>query len=165
MRGPSLPAYSRILVALDGSLPAEAALPHAAALARSLGATLTLMRVVPGVDELAGEAAQPEPSQAGLSQDVIEVQEQGEERGEAQQYLQRAVAELAAEGVPAAAAVRTGRPADAILEEARASRSDLIVITAFGRTAELSWPTHALFGGVADEVLRASELPVLVVHP
>jgi hypothetical protein len=46
-RGGPAPTYGRILVALDGSALAECSLPHAAMLARHLGAAVTLLRVVP----------------------------------------------------------------------------------------------------------------------
>src|SRR5947199_8374402 len=51
--------FKTILVALDGTLVSEGALPYAQALAGRLGAELVLMRAVPGPGFLANPAALP----------------------------------------------------------------------------------------------------------
>ena len=55
--------------------------------------------------------------------------------------------------------VQTGAAADAILAAARTVGADMIVISSHGRTGV----GRAVFGSVAEAVLRATPIPVLVV--
>jgi nucleotide-binding universal stress UspA family protein len=57
--------------------------------------------------------------------------------------------------------VRTGRPAATIVEFARESGSDLIVIGAHGRTGA----ARVIMGSVAEHVVRTAPCPVPVVTP
>jgi nucleotide-binding universal stress UspA family protein len=52
-------------------------------------------------------------------------------------------------------------PVAAIIECAVKERPDVIVMATHGRTGL----THVVFGGVAEEVVRAGVAPVLLVHP
>lgn len=123
--------FRHILAPLDGSPPAEQILPHAAAIAGLEGAALTALQV------------------AGAH-----------ERGEAEQYLQRAVAGLAL--ARAGTAVRAAeQPASGILEAAAELGADLVAMTTHGRNPE----TRSPLGSVADRVLRGATLPLLVLRP
>jgi nucleotide-binding universal stress UspA family protein len=63
--------------------------------------------------------------------------------------------------VPATTAVVGGLVVDGILERARDHKADLIVITTHGRG-----PVSRFFlGSVADELIRRTQVPVLVVRP
>jgi nucleotide-binding universal stress UspA family protein len=53
-----------------------------------------------------------------------------------------------------------GRVADAIVEEARRSRCDLIVIGTHGRRGV----SRAMLGSDAENVVRSSPVPVLLVR-
>jgi nucleotide-binding universal stress UspA family protein len=62
-------------------------------------------------------------------------------------------------GVPGQDLIRTGRPADAILEVALMFNIDLIVMSTHARTGIVRW----FLGSVSAAVLRRSQLPVLFV--
>jgi nucleotide-binding universal stress UspA family protein len=157
--------YSKILVALDGSRPAEAALAHAVNLARRFDSRLLLLRVVPTVDELIRDDPAPEPGRAETSADVIAMNRQEDDEREAAAYLDKTAASLKAEGIEVQTAWKKGPSAPTILEEAAALQDGLVVLTAYGRSASLSAPKQGVFGGVADRVLRESKVPVLVIRP
>jgi nucleotide-binding universal stress UspA family protein len=63
------------------------------------------------------------------------------------------------EGVPVKTAFLEGRPFVEIIRYARENQVDLIVISTHGRTGL----KHALFGSVAEKVVRKAPCPVLVV--
>lgn len=142
---------SRILVPLDGSGLAEAAVHEAAVLAKALGADVILLRVVEAPDELIQE---------GLK--TIALDEQWAIRkAHALKYLNgvRARPELAE--VTVEPAVEMGRAAETILDFCRTRSIDRIVMTTHGRTGLTRW----VFGSVADKVLRAAETTVVLVRP
>ncbi|MBI4506345.1 MAG: universal stress protein [Chloroflexi bacterium] len=141
-----------LLVPLDGSRFAEAALPHAIALARALGGRIVLVRVhVPprAVPELALVAP-------GVDE---EADQQG--RLAAETYLAEVVERLRRERLRPQAVLQTGPAAEGILEGARAARAGVIVMATHGRTGL----ERLLFGSVATEVLHRSVLPLLLVRP
>ena len=62
---------------------------------------------------------------------------------------------------PVASSLALGPEADGILEQAKGRRADLIVMTTHGRG-----PASRFFlGSVADEVMRRSPVPVLLLRP
>jgi nucleotide-binding universal stress UspA family protein len=63
------------------------------------------------------------------------------------------------EGAPVRTAFLEGRPFVEIIRYARENQIDLIVISTHGRTGL----KHALFGSVAEKVVRKAPCPVLVV--
>jgi nucleotide-binding universal stress UspA family protein len=63
-------------------------------------------------------------------------------------------------GVPGQDLIRTGAPADAILDVALMFNIDLIVMSTHARTGVARW----FLGSVSDAVLRSSQLPVLLVR-
>ncbi len=138
----ALPQLRRILVPLDGSPLAEAALPGILALAKRHGAELVLLRV-------AHAPALPGPSLVDAQVSVVQ---------EAEAYLAEVLRRLAAEGVPASSAVRYGGTPEEILDDIRVRRPDLVAMSTHGRTGL----THLLLGSVAEQVLRASPVPVLL---
>jgi nucleotide-binding universal stress UspA family protein len=81
-------------------------------------------------------------------------------RIEAAHELEAEAARLAAAGVAAQVSVHAGSPAEAILSEARARNVDLIAMTTHGRTGI----RRVLFGSVAEDVLRLSPVPVLLLR-
>ena len=62
--------------------------------------------------------------------------------------------------VPGEVKVLSGSPAPTILEHAEASNAELLVVGTHGRTGL----RRLLLGSVAERVLRAAHLPVLVVR-
>jgi nucleotide-binding universal stress UspA family protein len=134
-----------IVVPLDGSAVAEAALRPAVDLARQAGVTLILLR--------AAEA------HAGPMGDIIEAQV--DVMREAEEYLAAARARVLAAG---AARVEVsawyGPPAEAIVEAARHRHADLIVMASHGR----SGIARLVLGSVAESVLRATAVPILLIR-
>jgi nucleotide-binding universal stress UspA family protein len=143
--------FRRILVTLDGSSFAEAALPAAVELARQSGGKLRLLTVQdPGwayinelgwtfVDESAGDAA----------------------RKAATRYMEETRARLEAQGATVSIAVRNGFTADEILHEADEFDADVIVMATHGRR-----PLRRFWlGSVASECARRASRPTLLIHP
>ena len=75
-------------------------------------------------------------------------------------YLDRVVERLQAQGIHVSAAMRTGGVADSIINYAQANQIDLIAMCTHGRTGRMRWT----LGSVADRVLRAGHVPVLLVR-
>jgi nucleotide-binding universal stress UspA family protein len=138
--------YRRILVAVDGSADAAAALRHAATLARDQHARLIVLTVVP--------SAPPQVATPGAV--VPSAVETDDAYG---RILRRAVDALPAD-VGVETRIARGRPAKAIVEVAVESGCDLIVMGAHGH-GRLH---HALIGSVSDAVLRVSDRPVLLMR-
>jgi nucleotide-binding universal stress UspA family protein/predicted transcriptional regulator len=150
-------AMSRVvLVPLDGSKRAEAALPWAALVARTQGLPLVLLQVVtpsylvtPGFDG----------SLAYLSAETYEKLDQAE-GATAVAYLAEVQARLAAEGVTADTLTRRGAPADAILDVADERGAATIVLTTHGRGGL----TRLVLGSVAERIVAQATVPLLLVR-
>lgn len=142
--------YKKILVPLDGSLLAEAALPHAEALAKSENAEIVLLRVAvtPARYIFAHNPAE--------GNNVIRMIEK-----EAEDYMEEEVARLKNEGVKVTGITRDGPAPDKILEVAEETHADVIAMSTHGRTGITRW----LLGSVADRVVHYSHIPVMLIHP
>lgn len=144
------PERASLLVTLDGSAFAETALPHAVTLARTFGGSILLLRTV--------EESMPArryPSMA-IMQEASE-----EDRRAAKSYLDGVAERLRQEGVAVHTMVLKGWAADVIAYRGAALGPRLIVMATHGRTGVARW----LLGSVAQEVIRRSPLPVLLVRP
>ncbi len=135
----------RILVPLDGSEMAEAAIRDALQIARP-DSTLLLVRaaqgrVLPGATPL---------------EDILAV-------NEADGYLTALKASLEKGGCRSAIQMHVwyGAPASVIVEAARVNRADVIVMSTHGR----SGLGRLVFGSVAESVLRGTTVPILLVRP
>jgi nucleotide-binding universal stress UspA family protein len=151
--------YQRILVALDGSALAERILPYAEALGDKFGATLIVLRATtPPSEIVAAEAAAGAIPVSPAVADATEITEA--EQRDAAGYLRGVAARLRARGLTVEVNEPEGRIAEAILARARDLRADLIAMTTHGRGGL----GRALFGSIADEVLRHAPCPVLLVR-
>jgi nucleotide-binding universal stress UspA family protein len=142
---------TRILVPLDGSTLAEQALGCAITLARELPAELVLLRAVsvpPDTREILNNAGVA----AAALMEQLEV--------EASVYLTEVASELEGAGLTVYQAVRRGPPSEAIVDYAAQRDIQQIVMTTHGRTGISRW-TH---GSVAERVLQAASVPVLLVR-
>jgi nucleotide-binding universal stress UspA family protein len=156
--------FNRIIVGLDGSVVAEEALPHAISLAETYGGMLSLVTVAHPLNELAGIG----PSltgQAAISQDVVARLESAREQIADRTCLDDVRSRIAETGIDVEARIREGRPAEQILKLATELHADLIVLTAYGGGGAHIRSQGAVFGGTADEVLRESRVPVLLIRP
>jgi nucleotide-binding universal stress UspA family protein len=142
--------FRRILVAVDDSAAALAAVRLAVDLASPCHAVLLLAHVI-GDGEL--DRALARLSHEGRGTPATS-------RDDAAAALLRHVhAEARAAGVAAETRSLTGRPAPRLLEAAREWGADLVVI---GRS-DAGGPGHGYVGAVTREVLEFSEVAVLVV--
>lgn len=147
----ALPLLKRIVVPLDGSRLAEHVLPCVIDLAHAYGTKLFLYRVLTmpfsglGVD--AGFA---------LSAEFWNLA-----REEAETYLKGVAGSLQQQGIDVSYDVGTEPVADAILAFADQVEADLIAMTTHAREGL----TRLIMGSVADRIVRAGHVPVLVVRP
>jgi nucleotide-binding universal stress UspA family protein len=137
---------STILVPLDGSALAEAALVPAIELARERRAKLLLLRAAE-----AHTLPMADPTDA----QVAAVRE-------AEDYLagMRDRARRASVG-DVDASVWYGPPAQAIVEAAQYRKADLIVMSSHGRSGF----GRLVLGSVAEKVLRSTAVPILLIRP
>jgi nucleotide-binding universal stress UspA family protein len=134
--------FKRILVTLDGSARAREIIPAAAALADASDAQVLLLKVV-----------LPVPGDEVATKLLVD---------EARIELDKAVQELASAGV------QRGEPhvvvaeqlARAILDFATHHGIDAIAMATSGRGA-----SRVIVGSIADKVIRATTLPMLMVRP
>jgi len=144
--------YKDILLALDGSPLAEAAVPHARALAKAFGARVTLLSVVQPVGIY---------PQSGVVGPVVSIALNVEEEMESvRRYLRTIAEQFEAEGINVEEVVREGDAASQICDYAHESRADLIVMSTHGRSGVQRW----VYGSVADKVLRGANVPILLIR-
>ncbi len=144
--------FQRIVVPLDGSKLAEAALPAAEELARLMRAPVLLLRVVDftrleqyGPYGLALEYASVEPVLAA-------------ERAEAVRYLEDVQRQLSTKGLSVTFAVRSGPVARELV--AATQSGDVVVMASHGRGGLSRW----LLGSVAEDVVRHAPVPVMIIR-
>lgn len=142
--------YQRLLVPLDGSGLAEAALAHAEEVAAQFDAEIILLRVVVSPYAIAA----PDLVLATAESDMHQLSAQAEE------YLKNTANQLRARGLQVRSATCEGPVAEAILEHAEALSADLIVMSTHGRGGVSRW----VYGSVADRVLQGSSCPVLLIR-
>jgi nucleotide-binding universal stress UspA family protein len=121
--------------------------------------------VVHTLAELADVTAPSLATSAATSQDVVSREEASREFEEARHDLQARGDELQARGVVTDNRVRAGEPAAQIMVAARDTGAGLIILTAYGAGGAHTRNPGAVYGGVADEVLRQSRVPVMLIRP
>jgi nucleotide-binding universal stress UspA family protein len=147
------PPHSRILVPLDGSLFAEAALQLGHELAQLLEGELVLLRVVtppppPAMSELSFAAA-PD----------VEFDRE-EARRESEEYLQRIGAQHGLDPARVRTSVQVGEAAEGIVEAIRASDASAVVMATHARSGF----GRLLFGSTATETLHQITVPLVLLH-
>jgi nucleotide-binding universal stress UspA family protein len=140
---------SRLLVPVDGSDPADAALEFA--LEEYPDAEITVLSVIDPTDVGYG-SVEASPST------FEHLQRTAEDRTET--VLDEAEARAAEHGVAVTRETAIGMPSRAIVEWAENNDVDLIVIGSHGRRGV----TRVLLGSVAESVVRRSPVPVTVVR-
>lgn len=143
----------RILAPLNGSSFAEKALPLATTLAQKHQSQIVLLRVLRffllarcGYQEIfPGEA----------------IEDRGPTYQEAEHYLQAWQRELGEQGFDVPIWLRGASPNQHIADVITSQEVDLIVMATHGRGGLARW----LSGSIADEVVRGSHCPVLLVRP
>jgi nucleotide-binding universal stress UspA family protein len=142
-----------IVVGLDGSRLAEAALPPAVELARLFRTPLTVLQVI---EPLPVVADPPLSFATGYDERITEAL-----RREAQDYLDSVAEMLRKDGLQVGGVARLGWSAAGVMVQLTPERAGLIAIATHGRGGL----KRALLGSVADKLIRTAQCPVLVVRP
>lgn len=137
-----------VLLPLDTSELSRSALPYAVALAKALGEPLVLVGVWDRTDQDLGGVL------TAVENDEIERVALKMYRDELESVAARCG------GLDTVLDVRDGRPADEILESMSEHRVSVLVLSTHGRGGV----QRAIWGSVADKLVHASPIPVLVVH-
>jgi nucleotide-binding universal stress UspA family protein len=158
---------NKVLVPLDGSELAEAALAYAERLNKALGWTVVLLQVAQppsahhghgGNPLLEGSLQELQQEEAGGPRAYEEIRRR---EAVAMESLAGAEDRLRAAGVVAVREVGIGNPAEVIVERAAEDDVAMIVLASHGRTG-----LARLFrGSVADAVVSHTARPTLVVRP
>ena len=146
--------FQRILVPLDGTALSEKAIPVAAWIARASGGTIVFVSVVLPLMEFGTYS--PDRT-IPLKPAAFERRE-----AEAKSYLTGIITTYANDlaGITTEIDVTAGAVSSEIYSEARLEHIDLIVICSKGETGLKRW----VFGNIAQEVVRHSPVPVLVLQ-
>lgn len=143
--------FRLLQVPLDGSIPAEHALPLAVSLAKRDGATLQVVRV-------------NQPISSGIYLHRLDTRVVNLDRGlmdEHSDNLDPTVRRLKKTGIHSNSVQLDGPVPETIARHAATSGADLLIITTRGRgSLARFW-----FGSVADSLIRQSSIPILVLRP
>jgi nucleotide-binding universal stress UspA family protein len=141
----------RILFPTDFSEFADRARPYAVDLAKQFGATVTVVHVITGPQFMFGYGAVlPTGS---ISEQI---------RTHASERLGKEADLFEADGVKAEIALLEGKDANELVDFAKKSKADLIVMATHGRSAL----KQVLMGSTAEHVVREAPCPVLTIrHP
>jgi len=139
--------YRHILIPTDGSQPAERGLAHGLALAKSLGAKVSVIFVVEPFSEMTGRFLEAVATYAELRKE------------QAASVLDRAANAAREAGLSCEIIqMENAQPHEAIIAAARDKGCDLIVMSSHGR----SGLSALLIGSVTNKVLTHAKTPVLV---
>ncbi|MCK4784182.1 MAG: universal stress protein [Desulfobacteraceae bacterium] len=145
------PKYKKVLFCTDFSENADYAFEFAYGIAKRDEGVLYILHVIP-----------ENPNQAYVesfitTEDIEKIQKSIEEdlvNKYRERYEEKIEGEIKFEII-----TRSGREDEEILEFAKKEKVDLIVMGTHGRTGI----EHALFGSVAEKVLRRSPIPVFII--
>ncbi|MCS3924221.1 universal stress protein [Methanosalsum natronophilum] len=141
--------YKRILVATDGSKLSECTLKYAIEIARISGARLYAVYVV----DTADFASIPMESDAGWETMYSVLRDEGKDATQKVEELAKKV------GVEVEQVELEGHPSEEIVQFANKENMDIIILGTHGKSGLSS----ILMGSVAENVIRTSTKPILVV--
>jgi nucleotide-binding universal stress UspA family protein len=145
----------RVLVPLDGTAAAEAALGPAADLSRRLDAVLHLVMVVATSDTVRGEQQALAQALPTATRVELELQE-----GEARDYLEEVAGRLRGNGVAVTTEVRRGDTPSALADEAAEPGVGLVAVATHGRLGvQAIWA-----GSVTARLLSRTRAPLLLLR-
>ncbi|MBM3470338.1 MAG: universal stress protein [Armatimonadetes bacterium] len=148
-------ACSRVLVPLDGSVPSEASLPLAEALAHAFGGRLHLLTVVPTVATVSSARAPAALFLPIATAVALDLEEQ-----ETLLYLDGLAARLRQDTLTAEVEVGRGDPAWEVAAAAERLDADLVVMATHGR----SGMSAVWAGSVAIRIMARCRRPMLLVR-
>jgi nucleotide-binding universal stress UspA family protein len=144
--------YKKIVVPIDGSGWSERAIPHAVDIAHKYNSEIILLHVFkPPAAEYIGEIAL-----AGQDEQLMQL------RDEMKQHLMSLRSKLRNENVNVRVQWIEGTGvAEIIIEYLKEEKADLVVMSSHGRTGI----SRLIFGSVANQVMEAVHIPVLIIRP
>ncbi len=148
----------KILACLDGSNLAEQIMPYATEEALRFQSKLILFQAVP--EPVAYSPGIPGAAPIPIQTDTM-LEEAKKALKASSDYLEELATPLRERGIQVEAVTILGRAEEAILDYAESNSVKLITIATHGRGGL----RRAVFGSVADYVLRESGLPILVIKP
>lgn len=152
--------YRKIMVPLDGSKLAECVLPHVEEFISGCQvSSIVFVRVI-------------EPPPLGYrgayvtsKEDLDKIETntkriEAERKSAAKDYLEKVASRFKPDGVNFQKEVLVGKVADNLVDYSENNNIDLILIATHGRSGVSRW----VRGSIADRILRASRVPVLMVR-
>ncbi len=145
--------YKKIMFPLDGSELAECVLPHLEVFIKDYHVNnVVLVQVVE--PRLTAVAVEFSPSTQELEKSDADM------KFSAQKYLDQMINRLKDEGTKLDSEILYGRVAEEIVDYAEKNDIDLILVATHGRSGISRW----VRGSVTDKILRAADVPVLMVR-
>jgi len=143
--------FDHLLIPLDGSSLAECVLPHGLAMAKVMGARVTLVQVV-------------EQAKAAGDTRAIDALEWHYSEAQARAYLDAVTERLHRAGQLVGQALLQGDPAEQVIDYARAEGAGLIVLSSHGRSGLSGWNVSS----VVQKILARAYTSILIIpayHP
>jgi len=148
--------FKKIMVPLDGSELAECVLPYVERfIDQGRVESVVFVRVIKHVIN----PASFEDGMAYIPEDWGKLE--AEKKAFAQGYLNKVVSRLKQNHVEYKTEVLVGRIGDSLLDYLKDNDFDLVLIATHGRSGLSRW----VRGSVADKILSASHIPVLMIRP
>ena len=146
--------YTKIMVPLDGSELAECVLSHVEAfISQCQIRTIVFVRIIePTFSMTSGK--NPDKLQKEIES------RENERKSAAEKYLKQVIAKMPEGDAKIEIEVMVGRAADKLADYAENNDIDLILMATHGRSGVGRW----VRGSVADRILRAASIPVLMVR-
>ncbi len=143
--------FKKVLVPLDGSAYSESILEHLEMMAASCGSPEIILLTV----------IEPYSPESYIVPENILEEAHKKAVAQGRKHLEDLSSALSRKGIAASVEVLEGEPAETILEYARKSAVNLIMLSTHGRTGVTRWA----LGSNTDRVIRRSPIPILVVSP
>jgi len=151
--------FNKILVCLDGSTLAEQIIPYATEQALHFHSEVVLFQAINVPTTMIADASAMAPGGAvPVTPTPEEIQEL---ENEAETYLENQAEQMRRKDLQVSCVSQLGVPAEAIISYAAEDNISLIAMATNGR----SGLSRTVLGSVADEVIRKSNLPILVMRP
>ncbi len=148
-------ACHRILVPLDGDAAHEQSILVAVDFAKMCRSEVHLLMVVPTLDSLTGQRAAASRMLPSATAELLNMTEQ-----QAVEYLHGQVTQAPPSDITISTEVSRGDPAKTIVNTARETHTDLIVLCTHGKSGmDAFWQ-----GSVAPKVSSQSDVPLLLVR-
>lgn len=147
-----------ILICLDGSKLAEQILPYATQQALCFHSKIILLQVIP--EPFTVIPGTPIATPIPVTSDNL-IKKSFKEQNEAIKYLEKIATSLRECGIEVEIVTFIGHTGEIVVNYAHQNNIDLIALATHGR----SGLGRAIFGSVADYVLKSSNTPILLIKP